>query len=114
MDIKNFDLEFRELSRRNNRESDSLFVYIWMRLKQYKLNKFYQQNDILNEVYLRGIKALEEGKTINSLSGWIRGTAYNYIRELSRKESKYVTKSLDSLQDSQQYGTLLIAMTRQR
>ncbi|NER06205.1 MAG: sigma-70 family RNA polymerase sigma factor, partial [Okeania sp. SIO3C4] len=65
-----------------------------------------QQNDILNEVYLRGIKALEEGKTINSLSGWIRGTAYNYIRELSRKESKYVTKSLDWLQDSQQDGTL--------
>ncbi|NEP82185.1 MAG: hypothetical protein F6K39_31000 [Okeania sp. SIO3B3] len=47
---------------------------------------------------------------------WIRGTAYNYIRELSRKksktksfeelgetESKYITKSLNLLQ---QNGTL--------
>ncbi|MDY7007697.1 MAG: sigma-70 family RNA polymerase sigma factor [Cyanobacteriota bacterium] len=82
-----------------------------MRINQFKLNNFYQPNDILNKVYLRGIKALEGGKTINSISGWIRGTAYNYIRELSRKksktksfeelskkESKYVTKSLNLLQ----------------
>ncbi len=38
---------------------------------------------------------MEEGKTINIFSGWIRGTAYNYIRELSRKESK--TKSFEEL-----------------
>ncbi|MEM1173127.1 MAG: hypothetical protein AAGJ08_29720 [Cyanobacteria bacterium P01_H01_bin.35] len=79
MNRESFDLEFRELLHRNNPESDSLFIYIWMRLNQYKLNKLYQPNDILNEVYTRGIKALEKGKTINSISGWIRGTAYNYI-----------------------------------
>lgn len=106
MNKESFDLEFCELLRRNSHESDSLFVYIRMRINQFRLNKFYQPNDILNEVYKRAIKALEEGKTINSVSGWIRGTAYNYIRELSRKESKYVTKNLDWLQDSQQDGTL--------
>ena len=116
MKKESFDLEFCELLHRNSHESDSLFVYIWMRINQFRLNKFYQPNDILNEVYKRGIKALEEGKTINSVSGWIRGTAYNYIRELSRKksktksfeelsekESKYVTKSLNLLQ---KYATI--------
>ncbi|MGD1716614.1 sigma-70 family RNA polymerase sigma factor [Dapis sp. BLCC M172] len=95
MSRESFNLEFRELLSRNNCESDSLFVYIRMRLNQFKLNKLYQPNDILNEVYMRGIKALEEGKTINSILGWIRGTAYNYIRELSRQESK--TKSFEEL-----------------
>ncbi|NEP80378.1 MAG: sigma-70 family RNA polymerase sigma factor [Okeania sp. SIO3B3] len=108
MNKEKFDLEFRELFTRNNRESDSLFIYIRMRLNQYNLNKLYEPNYILNEVYSRGIKALEEGKTINSILGWIRGTGFNVIRELSKKksktksfeelsekESKYVTKSLN-------------------
>jgi len=84
-----FDLEWENLLSSNT--NNSLFLaFIRRSLKQFNLDKGYTETDIVNEVYLRGVKTLQKGKVIESLSGWIRGVAYNYIRELSREKSRLV------------------------
>jgi len=100
------DSVFRELLRRNNPDSNSLFVYIRMRLKQFNLNKLYEPYEIFNEVYCRGMKALQKGKTINSISGWTRATSFNVIRELSRQRPKFITNNPNNLEDRKQVEPL--------
>ena len=112
MKKEEFDSYFEKLFRQDDPENYYLLYGCFQRtLKKFNLDKFYQPEYILIEAYFRGVKALKKGKTINTLSSWIRGTGLNYIRELNReksktksfeelspKESKYVTESLNLLQ----------------
>ncbi|MEM1169746.1 MAG: sigma-70 family RNA polymerase sigma factor [Cyanobacteria bacterium P01_H01_bin.35] len=82
-----FDLEWENLLSPN--ANDSFFLaFIRRSLKQFHLDQAYTEAHIISEVYLRGVEALQKGKTIKSFLGWVRGVAYNYIRELSREKSK--------------------------
>lgn len=83
-----FDSYFEKLLRRDDPESYLLYAFLKRTLKQFHLDKFYEPNDILNEVYCRTIKALEKGTIIHSFSGWVRATGFNCVREFSRKEKK--------------------------
>lgn len=70
----------------NNLESVKKFIQ--SRLHQYKLEGQYNPDDIINEVFLRWHKAVEEGKQVPVLAGWMRVTAHNIIRELKRKNER--------------------------
>jgi DNA-directed RNA polymerase specialized sigma24 family protein len=63
-----------------------LYAFIRRTLKAYNLSSIYTENDILHEVFIRGLEAQNTGKTIINLQAWIRGVSLNVIRELSRKE----------------------------
>jgi RNA polymerase sigma factor (sigma-70 family) len=41
-------------------------------------------DDILAEVYIRALRAIESGRTIQNLSAWVRTTSMNVLRELYR------------------------------
>jgi RNA polymerase sigma factor (sigma-70 family) len=45
-------------------------------------------DDILAEVYIRALRAIESGKTIHNLSAWVRTTSINVVRELYRAEDR--------------------------
>lgn len=56
------------------------------RLKQFHLQGIYEPDDVLNEVVIRFMRTLLKEKKIFNPEAWIRITAYNIIRELSRKQ----------------------------
>jgi RNA polymerase sigma factor (sigma-70 family) len=61
--------------------------FVMARLK-FQLDGRYSPDDIINECILRWHKAVEAGKPIPVLDGWMRLTAQNVVRELSRKNQK--------------------------
>lgn len=67
---------------------DGFYKFIMVRLRQFRLNGRYGPDDIINECILRWYKAVEAGKPIPVLDGWMRLTAHNVVRELSRKNQK--------------------------
>ncbi|MGD1701385.1 SAV_2336 N-terminal domain-related protein [Dapis sp. BLCC M229] len=90
VDQKAFEIEFANLLSPNNSDGSFLLTFIRRSLKQFNLDRAYTEDDILSEVYLRGVKTLQEGKTIRNFLPWIRAVVYNYIRELSREKLKSV------------------------
>jgi RNA polymerase sigma factor (sigma-70 family) len=74
----------------NSTEYDALsvFPFIKGKLKQFHLDNF-NVYDIINEVYIRGVKLIESGQPIRKPFAWIRGTAFNVIREISRNQTKW-------------------------
>ncbi|NEQ86413.1 MAG: hypothetical protein F6K26_42020, partial [Moorea sp. SIO2I5] len=65
----------------------ALFNGIKSKIRQFNLPD-YQIYDVINETYVRGIKLLESGQEIKNPRAWIRGTSFNVIREMSRKQNK--------------------------
>jgi DNA-directed RNA polymerase specialized sigma24 family protein len=45
-------------------------------------------DDVLSEVYIRGLKTIKSGKPIHDLPAWVRTTSLNVVRELYRKAEK--------------------------
>jgi RNA polymerase sigma factor (sigma-70 family) len=77
-----------------------IFSFIRRTLQNYKLDTKYNEKEILNEVFIRALKALESGKTITNLQAWVRGTSLNIIRELSRRERNAIsTENWDDFAD---------------
>lgn len=67
---------------------DGFRKFVMLRLRQFQLTDQYTPEDITNECFLRWHKAVGAGKSIPVLDGWMRLTAINIIRELSRKRLK--------------------------
>ena len=98
--LKRIQEEFTLIIDPKKSEGLSIHIFITNRLRQFKLAQKHNNVDILLECYQRLNKALEQGKSITNLKGWIRSTAYNYIRELKREEQRYVQYQ-DYLVDNQ-------------
>ena len=97
---KRLNLEFETLLEANNPEFKSIFIFIQRSLKQFRLDNYYNVIDVLTETYIRAINYVyTQQEDIKNLQGWIRVTAYNVIREFSRKRQKY--QSLDEYTENQ-------------
>jgi RNA polymerase sigma factor (sigma-70 family) len=57
-------------------------------------------DDILAEVYVRALRAIEQGKTIRNLSAWVREMSMNVVRELYREEDRNRKLEQKAQQDS--------------
>jgi DNA-directed RNA polymerase specialized sigma24 family protein len=90
-----FDLRIHALFDPKHPDALSLFTFILRSLRQFRLSKSYEVRDILVEVYVRGLKFVEAGGTIENPLAWIRSTAYNVIRELRREMDRIGYKNLD-------------------
>jgi hypothetical protein len=86
---QNFLSELQELLDPESPSGLSLSVFLENKLRQFHLNRLYDHADILSEVLLRAHKLIHsEGVTVLQISAWTKKTAFNVIRELSRKEQK--------------------------
>jgi len=85
---KKLDEAFEELLDPESSIGRGLFLSIRRTLDQFRLGGLYNEACVINEVYLRAIKLINQGKCIENYSAWGRSTAYNYIRELSRSHKK--------------------------
>ncbi|MEL7354679.1 MAG: sigma-70 family RNA polymerase sigma factor [Cyanobacteria bacterium J06560_5] len=104
----------------NERGEDVLAVlgFIHKKIRQFHLNT--DVYIVINEVYFRGLKFLDNGGEIYSPFPWIRQTAYNIIREMSRMQKNVIVNSevlekiclstadVEPMQDSEQPEWLLL------
>lgn len=104
-----FDFIFISLLGSSNPSSKYLLKFIHFRLHSFQLDSIYSPFDVLNEAYLRGVQLINSGKKIIHYEGWIRGTCYNIIREMSRSQRKTRYESLDSHQAHQEIAINLLS-----
>jgi DNA-directed RNA polymerase specialized sigma24 family protein len=101
-----FDIEFTGLMGAS--QQSTLMAFTRRLLIQFHLDQLYSENDVLNEVYLRGVKQIESGTEIKLPSAWIKRTAFNVIRELSRTQKRYESAELDQLPALEQPSALTL------
>lgn len=79
----------------NSSEQNSCLLlkhFIKRTLAQFKLKNACVE-DLISEVYLRGLKLINSGEEIRNPGAWIRVTAYNVIREMHREKQKEQSNS---------------------
>lgn len=81
-----FEIAATELSHGESQDCIATWKFIHSRIIQFHLN--CDAHSVVNEAYLRGINTINDGKEIYSPLAWMRSTAFNIIRERSRKQNK--------------------------
>jgi DNA-directed RNA polymerase specialized sigma24 family protein len=107
--LQSHSTQYAELNRaisavlkKNDDNVLSLYLLIASQLKQYNLQDSYNAAFILNECYVRGVRAIDQGKSISSPIAWLRLTSRNVIRELGREtlKAKGLEKSMRQPDDA--------------
>jgi hypothetical protein len=88
LDRFKYDEEFSKYLCPRSSSGRLLFAFIARTLWAFHLHKLYSEAHILNEVYIRGAKSINNGTVIHNLLPWIKQTSYFYIRELKREQQK--------------------------
>ena len=83
-----FDMAVESIFAIRNSEGYSFLLFIKRTLAQFNIASLHDSIDIVVEAYLRGVRLIEKGTEIRNPPAWLRKTAYNIIRELSRAERK--------------------------
>ncbi|MEM9485548.1 MAG: RNA polymerase sigma factor [Cyanobacteria bacterium P01_F01_bin.116] len=86
-----FNTAMKELSSGNSQDCIATWKFIYKKVHQFHLN--CDAYAVVNEAYLRGVKAIENGEDIRKPLPWVRSTAFNIIREWSRKQNRITTDS---------------------
>lgn len=97
-DWEEFERVFEELLRGQSAESRSTFAFVKRTIWQSNLGGRYETSDILTEVYIRA----KFSQKINKPIPWIRSTAFNYCRELSRGEKRERLLTQKAIDESKQ------------
>lgn len=92
---KQFNAEIARLFKQQNAESRSLWASVERMLWQFRLRGAYQVKDIMIEAYAIGIQQIEAGGEIRNPLAWMRGTCFNVIRKLRRKQNKAERPKID-------------------
>jgi tetratricopeptide (TPR) repeat protein len=79
---RKFDREFLQITK-----PAKLRYLIAQEILRYDMQGKYEANEILHEVYVRGLKLLEIGKEINTPDAWLRTTARKVIQERHQMET---------------------------
>ena len=100
-----FNMAATELSHGKSQDCIATWKFIHSRIRQFHLN--CDAYSVVNEAYLRGINAINNGEDIQKPLAWIRSTAFNIIREWSRKQKKetYDSPFLENYLDSNPVDT---------
>lgn len=73
---------------RDNPHAYSTIVKVEHNIRRFGLSGYFEPNEILSKAYLRGLKAIDQGTQIQNYRAWIKGTAFNIVRELARQKAK--------------------------
>lgn len=95
---RRFDQEIQALSDPENPDAHTILPFIRRSLKQFHLDDRFDVYDILNETYLRAVKLMTTGTEIRSPLAWVRKTAFNVIREISREQKRYLLIDPDQVE----------------
>ncbi len=112
-ELRQFNVEIQSLLKRQNPRARSLYYSIKRSLKQFNLEGNYTEIDIFNQAYLRGVELTKSGTAINSPRAWMRTTAFNIIRELSRSQRRHQLVVYDELADADQAKLEIASMQRE-
>lgn len=94
-EIDNFNEVMKRVVRKGDRKAASLWISTTVGLKQYRLIGRYDAAFILNEAYMRGVNAINNGQEIKNHLAWLRQTSRNVIKELSRKRNREDASGID-------------------
>jgi DNA-directed RNA polymerase specialized sigma24 family protein len=83
---RNFEQAIQSLFSKDNPDSRIFCASITRQLRQFKLGRTYDSQEIITEAYTRGITLIDSGKSIDNPLGWLRRTCINVIRELKREQ----------------------------
>lgn len=70
---------------KDNPHAYSTIAKVGHHLWQFGLFSYIEPAEILTEAYLRALRAIDQGTQIQNYRGWIRGTAFNIVRERFRQ-----------------------------
>lgn len=101
-ELQQFNVEIQSLLKRQNSHARSLYYFIKRGLKQFNLDSLYTEIDIFNQAYLRGVNLTKSGTAIKNPKAWMRTTAFNVIRELSRSHQRDHSVVYDELVEADQ------------
>lgn len=76
------------LSKERSENASKIFFFVRRTLIQFHLHSDIEESDIIIEAYLRTIKSIKSGLSINNLSAYLTRVCYNIIREYSREQKK--------------------------
>ena len=101
-DPQNTDLDraMMEILTAGNSYAYSVLTAIERSLQQFHLSGSHQPCEILHSAYLRGQNLLRQGGTIDRPHAWLKATAYNIVREISRRCRRVQTTDCQVLEQS--------------
>lgn len=79
------DIALSEILGQGNSYAYSAISTIRRHLYSFRLKHLYEPDEILFEAYLRGKEAQRKGEIIRNPHAWLKSTAFNVIRENSRR-----------------------------
>jgi DNA-directed RNA polymerase specialized sigma24 family protein len=79
---------FIELTNPKTSTGRIIYSVIYRELHRFNLDRDLSANEILNEIFIRGHTKIQKGYIILNPEAWIKGVAYLYIREVSRKSKR--------------------------
>jgi DNA-directed RNA polymerase specialized sigma24 family protein len=103
-----FDEEFQALLTPGSSCAHSMLAFVSRSLAQFNLQDSYTPTWILNEAYIRRVKQITTGETIVNPLAWVRATAYNIIREESRKNKRLVSLEENVIESHFNNNTIIL------
>ncbi|MEL6250010.1 MAG: hypothetical protein AAFY78_19040 [Cyanobacteria bacterium J06648_16] len=89
------DIALAEILGTGNSYAYSAIATVRRHLHTFHLTHFFEPNEILFEAYLRGKAVQRRGELIRNPHAWLKSTAFNIVREKSRKVRQRVVVSYD-------------------
>ncbi|MEO0455574.1 MAG: sigma-70 family RNA polymerase sigma factor [Cyanobacteria bacterium P01_A01_bin.114] len=83
------DVALSEILGQGNSYAYSAIATIRRHLYSFHLTHLYEPDEILFDAYLRGKEAQRKGEIIRNPHAWLKSTAFNIIRENSRKVRRH-------------------------
>lgn len=93
-ELDKFQNEFKTIITKGSSEGFSIFSFTQRELIKFHLERRYSTAHLLSEAHFKGIEHIISGGIIINPTGWIRGTIYRTIRELSRDTRKQRLREL--------------------
>jgi len=102
--LEKFNHAIRLLLQPQSSEARSFMAFIRRLLNQFHLDGLYSDIDIFMDAYLRGVDHVSnpDKPDISNVYPWMRSTAYNVIRELSRECKQRPCEFSDAIEQHQQ------------
>jgi DNA-directed RNA polymerase specialized sigma24 family protein len=77
-----------EISRKGNKDTLNFLVSVEAEIQRFGLSQRFSASTILHESYIRGITAIDSGKTIPKPFAWLRLTCRYIIKEKNRHQGR--------------------------
>jgi predicted RNA polymerase sigma factor len=92
------DIAMSEILGVGNAYAYSAIATVRRYLHSFRLAHLVEPHEILFEAYLRGKNAQRKGEIIYNPHAWLKRTAFNIVREKSRKARRQATQSFEEIE----------------